>query len=433
MTNEAKAIMAMAKALEASVKDYAVKAVVTVNSNPDNSESAFSVDGDLLANALSKLTRITDSPLYLRASANELELKARGGKFVVSTVISEGFQTISAGEFIIPCKGAKMLAKVIGDARYTFTVKKHTLTIDGDDKALKLKLEQTADAFKPFKFEGIESGNVLTLAKSELKHLLDSTLYAVAKELTLPLFTAVNFKAENGSLILSATNRYRLAMATTKQFSLQGEFNCNIDSDILRFILPLLKRKDDVQITFAPPCDVRISLGDFDINARCVEGNFPNCVKAIPKLSPVSATVNRAELQGALKLCKVFADVHNAISLCFLDGELEVSAEKIDVVNDVAIGGSALVHLQAEVTGVGDECALANFNVDYLLDMLKSAGTANVVFGLSERGITMRGENLVAVLCAMKDTVKLPEQKPAIAPPIPENVTTVEVEAKVVA
>lgn len=389
--------------------------------------------GDLLANALSKLTRVTDSPLYLRAKENALELKARGGKFVVSKVISEGFQTISAGEFVIPCKGAKMLAKVIEDARYTFTVKKHTLTIDGDAKVLKLKLEQKADAFKPFSCEGVESGNVLTVAKSELKHLLDSTLYAVAKELTLPIYTAVNFKVKNNSLILSATNRTRLAMATTQNFNLQGEFNCNIDSDILRFILPLLKIKDDVQITFKPPCDVRISLGDFDINARCMEGKFADFAKAISKLSPVAATVNRAELKGVLKLCKSFADIHNAISLCFMNGQLEVSAEKIDVVNDVAIGGSALVHLQAEVTGVGNECALANFNADYLLDMLKSAVTANVVFGLSELGITMRRENSVAVLCAMKDTVKLPEQKPAIAPSMPENVKTIDVEAKVVA
>ena len=197
-----------------------------------------------------------------------------------------------------------MLAKVIDDARYTFTVKKPTLTIDGDDKVLELKLEQKADAFKPFNFECVESGNVLTLAKSELKHLLDSTLYAVAKELTLPIYTAVNFKVENDLLILSATNRARLAMATTQSFSLQGEFNCNIDSEVLRFILPLLKSKDDVQIIFKPPCDVRISLGDFNINARCMEGKFADFARGIPKLSPVAATVNRAELQGGLKLSR---------------------------------------------------------------------------------------------------------------------------------
>lgn len=409
-------------------------------------ETAFSVDGDLIANALSKLTRITDSPIYLRASSNALELKAGGCRFLASKVISEGFQTISAGEFVIPCKGVQMLAKAIDDARYTFTVEKylpeyHTveelvLTVDGGGKTLKLVVEPTYD-YPRFNSGHVESGNVLTLAKSELKNLLDKTLYAVAKELDRPIFTAVNFKAENDSLILSATNGARLAMATTKSFSLQGDINCNISSDVLSFILPLLKSKDDVQITFAPPCNVRIALGDFDINAWCVEGNFPSFAKAIPKLSPVSAAVNRAELQGALKLCKVFADVHNAISLCFLDGELEVSAEKIDVVDDVATGGSALVHLQAEVTGVGRECALANFNVGYLLDMLKSAGTANVALELSGSGITMRSESSVAVLAAMKNTVKLPEQKPAIAPPMPAtmpaNVITIDVESKVVA
>ena len=92
-------------------------------------------------------------------------------------------------------------------------------------------------------FECVESGNVLTLAKSELKHLLDSTLYPVAKELTLPIYTAVNFKAENDSLILSATNRARLAIATTQNFNLQGEFNCNIDSEVLRFAVAQKQRR----------------------------------------------------------------------------------------------------------------------------------------------------------------------------------------------
>ena len=73
-----------ASGIGASVKDYVVKAVEPVNNNPDNSEPVFSVDGDLLANALSKFTRITDSPLYIRAKDNTLELKAHGGKFVVS-------------------------------------------------------------------------------------------------------------------------------------------------------------------------------------------------------------------------------------------------------------------------------------------------------------------------------------------------------------
>lgn len=401
------------KALGASIEDY-------------SSELVFSADGDLIAGALSNLTRAAESPIYLCTRGNLLELKTRNDKCVVAKTISDGFKTISAGECLIPHKSAKILAKFINDdSRYTFKVKNDTLTIDdGTGKTFTLYLVENTKYLKALNCEFVDSGNVLALAKSELKNLLDKTLYAAAKDNSRPLYTAVNFKADNNTLTLSATSGFRLAMAATTQHSLQGDFNCNISSDVLKFILPLLKRKGDVQISFNPPCNVKISLGDFDIFTRCMDGIFPNCAKVIPNAAPVIASVDRAQMQKAINLCKPFADVHDAISLRFTADAVEVTSKNYEK------GGSALVYVQADTVGVGSNFASANFIADYLFDMLKSIGSANVTLELSANAITIREKNLVAVASPIKGTVKLPEQIPAIASAF-ENVTTIDIDAKV--
>ena len=423
MTNEAKAIMAMAKALGASIADYVPH--VPAKTAADNSELAFSIDGDLLKKALSKLMRVAKSPLYLHACDNAVEFKTRGGSFIVSKKISDNVKVTSAGKFIIPNTGAKMLAKVIGDARYTFTTKNHTLTIAGGDKTLTLK--EQPEQLKLFNnsFSSVEakSENVLTLAQSELKHLLNRTLYAATKTLARSILTAVNFKAENDALILSATNGYRLAQATTNQFSLQGELNCSIDSDALRFILPLLN-KGDVQISIISEDDVVISLKDLDINAKCWLEEYPDFARAIPTVNPVNASTSNSELQKALTLCKLFADEHNAISLCFERDGIFVAAERTGA-------GSARAGVQADVSMAFSNAAV-QVNVDYLLDSLKSLGKSIVTLGLSKNGITIREENLVAVMSGMLGSVQFNQNQTAcIAPPIPDKVTTIDIEAKV--
>lgn len=420
MTMEAKALVAMAKALGASIEDY-------------SSELAFSVDGNLLAAAISNLTRAVEKPIYLNARGNTLVLKTLAEKCLVTKTISDGFKTISAGKCLIPYTAAKKLAKAIDDdGRYTFKVKNDTLTIDdGADKKLTLYLAENAEYLKLLSSEFVDSGNVLTLAKSELKNLLDKTLYAAAKDKSRPLFTAVNFKTDNNTLTLSATNTARLATATTTQHSVQGDFNCNISFDVLKIILPLLKSKGDALISFNPPCNVKISLNNFDINARCVDGIFPDCAKAIPKAAPVIASVDRARMIAAINLCKPFADEHGAISLCFTADAVEVSSEHYEDVKSVKTGGSALVYVQADTVGVGINHASANLKVDYLLGMLKSIGSATVTLELSANAITIREDNSVAVASPIKGSVKLPEQVPVIAPSTSENVTTIDIDAKI--
>ena len=414
--------------------------------NENNSGLVLSVDGDLIADALSKLVNAAapllkirskkdKAQVYIHAKDNKLELQANGNGFSVLKTINNGFNVISAGEFSIPYKGANILAKRLGDARYTFTQKDNSLTVEGDEPIFTLHGNDNLfpDVFSDYANAGSE--NFITLPKSELYRLLNSTLYAVATNDDCPIFTAVNFKVANDTLTLTATDTHRLAMAATTKIALQGEFNCNIRSDVLRFILPLLKKEGEVQISLSSLHEVKISLNGFDIITRCLEGDFPDCARLVAPSSPIIATVNRSELKAAINLCKYFADAHNSITLCFTNDSVEVSAENYSTVKyetkTVKSGGSAFVPVQAAVRGIGQDYASANFNVNYLLDTLKSCGNTNITLGLSENALTSREENQVALMSPLKGSVTLPKVLPAIAPSTYENVTTIDIDAKV--
>ena len=114
---------------------------------------------------------------------------------------------------------------------------------------------------------------------------------------------------------------------------------------------------------------------------------------------------------------------------------MEVSAENYSTVKyetkTVKSGGSAFVPVQAEVRGIGQDYASANFNVNYLLDMLKSCGNTNITLGLSENALTSREENQIVLMSPLKGSVTLPKVLPAIAPSTYENVTTIDIDAKV--
>lgn len=419
-----------------------------------NSDMKFTVDGDLLANILPNFMHIAQTNLYFSATDNALEIKAGYSKFIATARITDGVTVISAGDFLLPNKGAKMLARILRDARYTFTADKNTLTVDTTDGVFEFSREKSKSCLAPFERERVTGTNTITLDGAELKRLLDRTLYTTADEKGRPLFTTVNFKTENDSLILAATDSKRLSVTTTKLFSAQGEFNCNIDADILRFILPLLKSQKDVQITFKPPQDIGITLDAFTIDACCLMAGetFPDYSRAIPKSNLFGIKARRSELKAAVKFCSPFADKHGAIRLCFEKGAVIVDSAAYEtkeykttdfnethlpvaqnniMIRKVTLGGAATVPVEAEVAGIDENYATAGINAKFLFDALDHFSSSAATLALSENAITLREENLITVIALIKDSVKIVETAPAITPPMPEQTVTIDVEAKV--
>lgn len=393
------------------------------------SDMTFSVDGDLLANALETLVRIDESPLYIFADSTGLEFKILMPKFGASKRIVDGFETRVAGDFAISNKGAKILAKVIDkDDRYTFTAKENLLTISGCDQNFTLQGKRlNAVEYNRFFSMQVQSGNVITLPQTELARLLNNTLYATSNDDSRPIFQNANFKSEYvGSLVVTATDTNRLAMATTSNFSAQDSFDINIRADVLKFILPLLQQ-GDVQITNNRKNlgeisidTISISFDNFNISAPCVVCAFPDCTKVILSPAPVVTTVNRAELINALKLCEPFANKHKAVTLHFeSDGALKVRSEKENE-------GSAQRLIEAQISGVEWGNAEAEFNVTRLLAMLKKYEVETITICLTKLGLRICNDSLVSILSAMKNSVVLPEQIRTITPSA-ADVSTIDV------
>lgn len=421
-----------------------------VESLTTNAQMAFSVDGDLLATVLKAVMRAGKSALYIRVDENCVEFKTCGRDFIAVEKISEGVKIFTTGETLINNAGAKIFVKAVNErARYTLTASKSTLTItNGDQRELSLSCcaflpslsKKDAERFKPFQTEYVMGENVIALAQSELKQLLKSTLYAAAtveNSLSRPVFTQVNFKAGEENLTLTAATHFQIAQVTTTAFTLQGDFNCNIDSDVLWFILPLLKNKDVVQITCGGRSEyvneICIKIDTLTVNARCVKLDFPDTSQVISQLALVKASLNRQELIQAVKFCSPFADEHGAINLRFEKDAVTVNASHKAVVTyktedstarSLKIGGSAVNYVQAEVDGVESGNAVGDFTVTNLLGMLGNLTETNITIELSEQSITVRGNNKVAVIAPIKESVHLPVK--AVTPSL-QDTTTIDI------
>jgi len=362
----------------------------------------FSIDGDILAEALAKFK---GAAIDLTAYATFIVVKAQNEEFTAQIKITEGVTVDYCGELKLCAKSAKMLKALLSDARYTISVADDVLTIRGEDSVLDL-LKKATQQPEQLKFSIGGEKVFVTIPQRELKTLLKKTLYAASKNNFRPIiFKTVNFKSVGGELILTATDEYRLAQAVSKLDS--GYFECNIPAPALKFVMPLLNDNDNaVALTFnLGDMSVEISFDDWKVTAKCQSGKFPNFSKVLSREPVMSVEMCADEIISALKFCKPFADDHNTVNLEFDKTAVVISAEKAKV-------GKVSRTFDVKITG--EYLALARLNVDWLLETLARLDDSSITLELSERAVIIRGGISVAVIGPL-DAIKFHTESTKVA------------------
>ena len=145
---------------------------------------------------------------------------------------------------------------------------------------------------------------IATMGTEILARLIDSTLYAVSKEDDRPILKGVCVECidANNSVTFASVDGYRLGAAETHAM-VCNTANCVIPGDGLKLVRKLLPKKDAGKVTlFVYDGYVRFTFGDFEINAKTLEGDFVQWRDFFPaKSSTVAHNVDRTALIDALK------------------------------------------------------------------------------------------------------------------------------------
>ena len=201
----------------------------------------------------------------------------------------------------------------------------------------------------------------LTVPQTELKKLLNMTLFSVSDAETKHIHTGVLFDAEPETLTLVALDGHRLALSRSERGS-EEAFSAVLPAVSLRELERMLTGDEEaVAVMHIGARHMLAELGGLTLVTRVMEGEFfkyrtgipqENSFSAVLEIKPVIQTLERVGLLITEKL-------KNPVRLLFTDGKLTVNCQ------------TALGRAQDDIDCECEGELEIGFNHRYLLDALR--------------------------------------------------------------
>lgn len=287
----------------------------------------------------------------------------------VSVSVSVGAKVEEEGEISIP---SKLLNEIISN------LPKETISLTSDKEQLKISAQGFSSTLLgmdssdfPKVPTSIGKDSRIVLPQENFLKSLSQVLFSTSMDETRPVLTGVLFIWNKNSLILVATDGFRLSQ---KKVEIPGGPQSSriilpkmILSEITKSqnlgeeILFDIKEKDKQAV---------FGIGDTVLSSRLLEGDYPDFEKIIPKTSSCTVLTDVQELLRAVKLASVFSrDNANIVKIKLLKDSLKVTAES-------SSSGSQETNVDAKVESNSPEVSAGKFeiafNYKFLEDFLHS-------------------------------------------------------------
>ncbi|KZS66035.1 DNA polymerase III subunit beta [Mycobacterium kansasii] len=223
-----------------------------------------------------------------------------------------------------------------------------------------------------------------TLPPDQFAEAISQVAIAAGRDDTLPMLTGIRVEISGETVVLAATDRFRLAVRELTWTALSP--------DIEASVLVPAKTLAEAAKANSDGSDVRLSLGAGTgvgkdgllgisgngkrSTTRLLDAEFPKFRQLLPVEHTAVATADVAELTEAIKLVALVADRGAQVRMEFAEGTLRLSAGGDDV-------GRAEEDLAVDFAG---EPLTIAFNPTYLTDGLGSLHSERVSFGFTTPG-----------------------------------------------
>ncbi|MFH1233685.1 MAG: DNA polymerase III subunit beta [Patescibacteria group bacterium] len=280
------------------------------------------------------------------------------------------------GSFTADSKIISECVNLLPNKKVGIELKDNNLLIDSDNYQVKIK-GQSAEDF-PLIPE-VNKENYYSAQIEEFKKAVSQVVFAVSLSESKPELSGVAFSFNNNTLVLAATDSYRLA---EKKIKIKNNNNKENNNEERKIIVPtktlqeLSRILSGVQTDLVDEADKEIKFyisdnqilftyGLTELISRLIEGQYPDYQQIIPVMSKTQAIINRAELIRATKLASLFSktDIN--------DINLDFPKEKNQLVISAVSGqtGENVTNLEAKVSGEDNGIVV---NCRYLLDGLSN-------------------------------------------------------------
>ena len=223
-----------------------------------------------------------------------------------------------------------------------------------------------------------------TLPADLFAEAISQVAIAAGRDDTLPMLTGIRVEISGDTVVLAATDRFRLAVRelTWSVLSSNTEASVLVPAKTLAEVAKAGTDGSDVRLSLGAGMGVGkdgllgISGNGKRSTTRLLDTEFPKFRQLLPAEHTAVATINVAELTEAIKLVALVADRGAQVRMEFGDGMLRLSAGADDV-------GRAEEDLAVDFAG---EPLTIAFNPMYLTDGLGSVHSEHVSFGFTTPG-----------------------------------------------
>ena len=192
---------------------------------------------------------------------------------------------------------------------------------------------------------------------------IDKVARAASRDESRPVLTGILVRFEGDTLIMAATDSYRLAVKETSLGESGPELDAIIPARALQELARLAAGSEEVKLG-VHESHVIFGAGDVWLTSRRIDGQFPNYKQLLPETFELEVTTGRGPLLDVVRRAAVMAQRNAPLRLRFGEGELTVSAQSQDV-------GETRESLQVDYAGDPLEIG---FNPDFLRDGLEAVG-----------------------------------------------------------
>ncbi|MBI2882921.1 MAG: DNA polymerase III subunit beta [Candidatus Methylomirabilis oxyfera] len=307
------------------------------------------------------------SPSYLSVFGTDLDIGVR--KRVPGQVVKEGSIALSARklyEIVRELPATSVDLSVDGELTATITCGNSEFRVKGLSR----------DDF-PSMREPKQNGIVVD--RRLFRDMIRRTLFAVSSDQTRYTLNGILFRVTPKDVKMVATDGHRLAMTNHELSSDSCQLTAAIDA-----IIPRKAAAETLKLLREEPGEITIEISDNHlllqtddtlIDARLIEGQFPNYEQVIPANATKEVTVNReAFLAGLRRTSTILGERSLPTTMKLTPGRLLLSCVNLDL-------GEARERLDVEYQY--DEMSVG-FNARYILDFLGALTTEQATIRLQD-------------------------------------------------
>ncbi len=262
--------------------------------------------------------------IKLHASEDTLTLSATDLEISIEKTIAADVKI--PGDVVVPGKFFADFVKKLSNEQIELTLTdQNTIKIKYTDSEGFLQC-LSADEFPIIR--ELSTPEKITIKRTDLKELIEKTIFSVAVDDARPILKGCLFEIENATMTAVALDGYRLAMVKTEVACTSNKMSCIIPARSLNEISKLIDGNDDNIDILVGANHMMIDDGSVRIITRLLEGEFIDYHKVIPVSTTTTIIVSKAQLEDGLERASLLArmDKNNLVKFDIRDRLLTLTS-----------------------------------------------------------------------------------------------------------